>query len=331
MNKLIDSFGREIDYLRVSITDRCNMRCIYCMPPEGILHRPHSEILSFEEIHRIVNVAVRLGISKVRITGGEPLVRKNLPMFVKSLRSISGIQEIALTTNAIFLSEYVYLLKDAGLDRVNISLDSLVPERFNEITRGGDLNKVLEGMETALLAGLQPLKINVVLMKGFNDSEIISFAKLGRLKPAHVRFIEYMSTSLIGNSYGDIFFSCKEAKQALGSLGELEPVEDNHQFGTARVFRIRDFCGTIGFISPVSSSFCSSCNKLRLTSDGHLRSCLHSAMAIDLKSEMEKGASDEDLTMLIKEAVSLKPESHNLLNEPLGVDSENFSMCQIGG
>ena len=331
MDKLIDRFNREINYLRVSVTDRCNMRCIYCMPPEGILHRPHSQILSFEEIYRIVNICSSLGIKKVRITGGEPLVRKNLPMLVRNIRGISGIQEIALTTNAIFLSEYAYLLKDAGLDRVNISLDSLVPERFNEITRGGDLNKVLEGMEAALSAGLRPLKINVVLMKGFNDSEIISFAGLAMSRPVHVRFIEYMPTYLGGYSYKDLFFSCKEANAVLSSLGGLEPVEDNHQLGTARVFRIRGFCGTIGFISPMSKNFCFSCNKLRLTSNGCLKSCLHSSISIDLKDAMENGASDNGLAALIRKAVDLKPISHNLNDAPIESYCEHFSMCQIGG
>jgi cyclic pyranopterin phosphate synthase len=331
MDKLIDRFGRKINYLRVSITDRCNMRCIYCMPPEGILHRPHDQILSFEEIHRIVNVAVRLGISKVRITGGEPLVRKGIALLIKNLRRINGLNEIALTTNGAHLKEYAFSLKEAGLDRVNISLDSLVPEKFLEITRGGSMDRALEGMEAALLAGLEPVKINVVLMRGFNDSEIISFAELTRPRPLHVRFIEYMRTNLIGNSYRDVFFSCQEAKEALGSFGELEPVENNHQLGAARVFRIRGFCGTIGFISPVSENFCSSCNKLRLTSDGCLRSCLHSPKSIDLKAAMKNGASDNDLAGLIIEAVDSKPASHNLGTAPAGVTSEHFSMCQIGG
>ncbi|HAZ10712.1 MAG: cyclic pyranopterin phosphate synthase MoaA [Omnitrophica bacterium GWA2_41_15] len=331
MNKLIDSFGREIDYLRVSITDRCNMRCIYCMPPEGILHRPHSEILSFEEIHRIVNVAVRLGISKVRITGGEPLVRKGIALLIKNLRRINGLNEIALTTNGVYLKEYALSLKEAGLDRVNISLDSLMPEKFQEITRGGNLKSVLEGIDSGLSAGFSSLKINVVLMKAFNAQEVLDFANLARTRPLHVRFIEYMPTHLGEYTYKELFFSSLEARAILDSLGELVPIENNCGVSAAKSFRIKGFRGTIGFISPVSENFCSSCNKLRLTSDGCLRSCLHSPKSIDLKAAMKNGASDNDLAALIIKAVDSKPASHNLGTAPAGVPSEHFSMCQIGG
>lgn len=331
MDKLIDRFNRKIDYLRVSITDRCNMRCIYCMPPEGILHKPHGQILSFEEIYRIVDIAVMLGISKVRITGGEPLVRKDLSSFIKNLRRIKGLNEIALTTNGAYLKKHAFSLKEAGLDRVNISLDSLVPERFREITRGGNLAGVLEGMETALLAGFQQVKINVVLLRGFNDSEIVSFADLARSRPVHIRFIEYMPTHLGGYSYKELFFSSLEARAILDSLGELVPIENNRRVSAAKSFRIKGFYGTIGFISPVSENFCSSCNKLRLTSDGCLRNCLHSSKSIDLKTAIRNGASDNDLAALIREAVDSKPRSHNLGAKPAGVPSEHFSMCQIGG
>jgi len=331
MDELIDSFGRKIDYLRVSITDRCNMRCIYCMPPEGILHRPHDRILSFEEIYRIVNAAAELGISKVRITGGEPLVRKDLSLFIKNLKRIRGLDEIALTTNGVYLKERAFSLKEAGLDRVNISLDSLVPEKFREITRGGSLEKALEGVEAALSAGLGPVKINVVLLRGFNDSEIISFAGLAKSRDVHVRFIEYMPTHLGEYSYEELFFSSLEARAILDSLGELVPIENNCGVNTAQSFRIKGFHGTIGFISPVSENFCSSCNKLRLTSEGCLRSCLHSSKSIDLKAAMKNGASDNDLAALIIEAVNSKPWSHNLGAEPAGASSEHFSMCQIGG
>src|SRR3989338_2941188 len=196
MDKLIDRFGRKVDYLRISVTDRCNLRCVYCMPSGGILRRPHSEILSFEEIHRIVNVAVRLGISKARITGGEPLVRKGLALLIKNLRRINGLNEIALTTNGVYLKEHAFSLKEAGLDRVNISLDSLVPEKFLEITRGGSLARALEGVEAAFLARLWPVKMNVVLMKAFNAQEVLDFANLARTRPLHVRFIEYIPTYL---------------------------------------------------------------------------------------------------------------------------------------
>ena len=330
MEKLIDKFNRKIDYLRISVTDRCNLRCVYCMPVNGILHKPQQQILSFEQIYRIVHCAVRLGIRKVRITGGEPLVRKDLHLLIKKLKCISALKEISLTTNGIYLSKYVHSLRMAGLDRINISLDTLIPEKFRQITRGGDLEEVLKGLERAFFVGLSPVKINTVLMRGFNDDEILNFAKLTQNRPLHIRFIEYMSTSLDYESSGSLFFSCAEAKKVCCNLGKLLPVSEELG-GTASVFRIEGFYGTLGFISPISEPFCSSCNKLRLTSDGHLRSCLHSSKSINLKAALDIGMGEQDLSVLIKEAVALKPKSHNLLNVPLGLDSKDFSMCQIGG
>ncbi|MBI5143709.1 MAG: GTP 3',8-cyclase MoaA [Candidatus Omnitrophica bacterium] len=327
---MIDRFGRTIDYLRVSVTDRCNLRCIYCMPKDGILNKPHSEILSFEEIKRIVKAAAGLGIEKVRITGGEPLVRKDLHLLIEELKNIGSLKELGLTTNGINLSKHASSLKKAGLDRVNISLDSLIPERFERITRGGSLNSVLRAIETCLSIGYSTLKINTVLLKGFNTDEILNFAKMAKARPIDVRFIEYMPTDLNHPSHEDLFFSALEAKRICGDLGRLAPIHSERS-STAKVFRIDGFCGTVGFITPISESFCASCNKLRLTSDGRLRSCLHSSKAIDLKSALETGASEEDLARLVKEAVETKPESHNLLNAPLGRDSEIYSMCQIGG
>lgn len=340
MAKLIDKFNREINYLRISVTDRCNLRCVYCMPASGIAQKDHSRILSFEQIYKIVNAAAGLGISKVRITGGEPLVRKDLPCLIKNLKTIDGLREVALTTNGMYLSEYAGLLKKSGLDRINISLDSLVAEKFEMITRGGRLQTLLQGVESALSSGLTPLKINVVLLKGFNTDEIPAFVNLTKEKPIQVRFIEYMPTGLNYLSYDELFFSCKDAKNIAGNMGKLIRME-NTPSNTAEVFRIEGFCGTIGFISALSSPFCSTCNKLRLTSDGFLRSCLHSSKTINLKQSLDKGASREDLANLIREAVALKPESHNLsdysagkvssINSAADFEPENFSMCQIGG
>lgn len=330
MDKLIDKFGRQINYLRISVTDRCNLRCIYCMPAGGIVHRAHDDILSFEEIHKIVKVAAGLGIQKIRITGGEPLVRKNLPLLIKKLRGIKALKEIALTTNGIYLSDYAHSLKMAGLDRINISLDSLMPEKFEKITRGGDLKAVLEGIESALSNGFSAVKINTVLIKGFNIDEIPAFADLTRRKAVHVRFIEYMSTDLEYISREEMYFSASDAKDICGSLGRLDPVYDEAA-ATAKIFRIEGFRGTVGFISPVSNPFCSSCNKLRLTSDGRLRSCLHSSKAINLKRAIERGASEQDLAIHFEEAVAMKPESHDLSEQPVRQIGENFSMCQIGG
>ena len=335
-----DGFNREIDYLRISVTDRCNLRCVYCMPAQGIAHKPQSQILSFEEIYQIVKAGVSLGIRKVRITGGEPLVRKDLPLLIEKLKTISALKEIALTTNGIYLSRYALFLKRAGLDRVNISLDSLIPERFEEITRGGALGSALSGIESALAVGFRPVKINVVLLKGFNSDEVLSFAKLSKDRLLEVRFIEVMRTGLNYLSYEDVFFGVDQARAICSGLGKLVPVEEGST-KTAKSFRISGFCGTVGFISPVSQPFCASCNKLRLTSDGRIRNCLHSAKITDLREGAENIKSEEGLISSIKEAITLKPKSHNLANPCFGggelsgvsfvLEEENFSMCQIGG
>lgn len=356
MGKLVDKFGREINYLRISVTDRCNLRCVYCMPVGGIRHKPHQEILSFEQIYKFVRIAAGLGIEKVRITGGEPLVRKDLPLLIEQLKTIGGLKEIALTTNGMNLSEYAFILRKSGLDRINVSLDSLNADKFQEITRGGSLKAVLKGIDSALEAGFPSLKINTVLLKGFNTDEILSFAGLTKARPINVRFIEYMPInqkamvwlpiakatdfnylSPEGDfSYNNLFFSAQEAKVLCGGLGELKPLDSAHG-ATARIFRIEGFCGSIGFISPVSQPFCSSCNKLRLTSDGRIRNCLHSSRTINLKALLDRNAQEDELEQLIKEAVFLKPRAHNLAkpselaDTPLDSESDNFSMCQIGG
>ena len=336
MGKLRDKFGREINYLRISVTDRCNLRCVYCMPKEGIMHKPHQEILSFEQIYKLVKVAAGLGIEKVRITGGEPLVRKDLPLLIEQLKTIGGLKEIALTTNGINLAEYAFILRKSGLDRINVSLDSLNADKFQEITRGGSLKVVLRGIDSALDAGFSFLKINTVLLKGFNSDEILSFAGLTKDRPINVRFIEYMPTDFNYFSYNELFFSAQEAKSLCCGLGELKPLDSAHG-ATARIFRLEGFSGSLGFISAVSQPFCSSCNKLRLTSDGRIRNCLHSSRTLNLKALLDRNAQEEELGQLIKEAVFLKPRAHNLAERSglahasLDSESENFSMCQIGG
>ncbi len=327
---LTDSFGRNITYLRISVTDRCNLRCMYCMPPGGIDCKTPDEILSFEEISRVVKAASVLGIRKLRITGGEPLIRKDIALLVKKLKSIKGVDEIALTSNGIRLFESAHELKEAGLDRVNISLDSLVPERFEKITRGGKLASVLKGIDILFSIGLVPIKINMVLLNGFNVDEIAAFAELTRSNPIDVRFIEYMPTTLSRISRDDFFFSAHEAKHICANLGKLLPVYRSAP-STARAFRINGFCGTVGFISPISEPFCRSCDKLRITADGLLKSCLHSPRGIDLKKAIREGITDERLGLLIKGAAAAKPASHSLSISPLGQNLENFSMCQIGG
>ncbi len=343
-----DRYNREINYLRISVTDRCNLRCVYCMPAEGITYKQPKDILSFEQIYKIVKASVSLGIEKIRITGGEPLVRKDLPLLIAQLKSIEGLKEICLTTNGVYLGEYARALKKAGVDRINISLDSLIPEKFQRITRGGSLETVLTGIDSALAAGFPSLKINMVLLNNFNTNEILDFAKLTKGKPLEVRFIEYMPTGLHGfcgdgfnvnySSYEEVFFSAQEVKDICASLGELMPIESD-KAATAKTFKIKGFLGSVGFISAISKPFCASCNKLRLTSDGRLRNCLHSAKSIDFKKASD--GAEEALSALIKDAVYLKPQSHNLSDfsvkekglslTPVGIDTENFSMCQIGG
>lgn len=327
-----DGFNRKINYLRVSVTDRCNLRCLYCMPQEGIIHRQARDILSFEQIHRITRLASEMGVEKVRITGGEPLVRKGLADLVRQLRGIPALKEICLTTNGVYLADYAFSLKDAGLDRVNISLDSLNPDKFSRITRGGSLDAVFKGIEAAFSSGLAPVKINVVLLKGFNNDEVLDFAELARERPLEVRFIEHMFTGRYVDE--DLFFSAQEAKAVCTGLGGFEPV-NNDPAHPARLYRIAGFRGKVGFISPRSESFCGSCNKLRLTSDGRLRSCLHSYISVDLKEAMEKGVSDQELSGLIQDACGLKPLAHNLNASHSSLagleEAESFSMCQIGG
>ena len=271
-----DRFNRKIDYLRVSITDRCNLRCIYCMPAEGVRPIEHRDILRYEEIVRIVRIAAGYGITNVRLTGGEPLVRKGLPTLIKAIREIDAIKSISLTTNGVLLKGYVHILSSSGLDRINISLDSLRPERYRDITRGGSIAEVWQGIEEAEKAGLNPIKINVVPIKGFNDDEIIPFAQLTIEKPYHVRFIEFMP---IGPK--DIWergkcIPCARIKSIVQGIGRLEPVKGK-KAGPAVYYRLEGARGLIGFISPISNHFCSECNRIRLTADGKLR-LLHSAL-----------------------------------------------------
>ncbi len=333
-----DNFGRNISYLRISITDRCNLRCLYCMPEEGVEFKPHAEVLSYEEIEKVVRAAAPLGITKIRITGGEPLVRKDLPDFIKTLRTIPGIQEIALTTNAILLPRLAYPLKVAGLDRVNISLDSLRPERYKEITRGGDLAKVLHGINLALDLGLKPVKINVVVVKDFNDDEVMDFVEFARDNEVHVRFIEFMSIGESRTWKNRGYVENNKLKDRIGlktkaltalSQEEVEVLGN----GPAQYFKPKGALGTIGFISPVSNHFCAQCNRLRLTADGMLRPCLLSDRYVDIKTALRSGAGLPELQSLIKQAIWNKPiekEISQVQAEGLRKPHTAF-MSQIGG
>jgi cyclic pyranopterin phosphate synthase len=320
-----DSFGRSIDYLRISVTDRCNLRCLYCMPPEGVPRIPHDEILSYEEIRTVVQAAVELGVNKIRLTGGEPLVRADLPDFIKMLSQIEGIRELSLTTNGTLLKKYALELRQAGLSRVNVSLDTLKTDRFQYITRQGRLKDVLEGIEAAKEAGFKLVKTNTVVMRGINDDEILDFARMTYEDECHVRFIELMPFKGAAE-----FVPFNELRQHISLLGKLEPCVSTTGNGPAMYYRLARAKGTIGFISPLTElSFCSRCNRMRLTPDGKLRPCLLGEDEIDLKMPLRNNASPEVLRHLILQAVASKPERHHL--EAGNVRIVKRKMSQIGG
>jgi cyclic pyranopterin phosphate synthase len=339
MAEIRDSFCRRINYLRVSVTDRCNFRCLYCMPEGGFVWKPHSEILSYEEIVRLVRVASEVGVTKVRLTGGVPLVRGGIVELVHSLASLPAVDDLSLTTNGALLTRYARGLKDAGLQRINVSLDTLDPDRFAHITRRGRLEEVLAGIAAAEMVGLEPIKLNTVVVRGFNDDEVADIARLTLTKPWHVRFIELMPVGseegclpgvCDGSSRGQSFVPVAEMRQRIqAALGEFVPdpprVRGN---GPARYYRLEGALGSVGFISAVSEHFCDRCNRLRLTADGALRPCLMADGEIDLRSPMRAGASDAELSALIAQSVAAKPDRHHLgeHQRPLG-----RAMAQIGG
>lgn len=327
MTGLSDSFDRPINYLRISITDRCNLRCIYCMPLEGIETLHHNDILRYEEILKVAQAASQLGINKIRLTGGEPLVRAGLSDLVRMLAGIDGIDDLSVTTNGMLLRGKAQELKEAGLDRVNVSLDSLKPERFEQITRIGNLAEVLSGIEAAREAGLNPVKINMVVMRGVNDDEIVDFARKTIDEEWHIRFIEFMPVGNGQHEGRERFIPISEITERIETLGVLEPHKLDGN-GPAKYFKLNGSRGTIGFISPVSEHFCFQCNRLRLTADGKLRPCLLSDDEIDLRGPIREGASVNDLKILVKQAIDSKPECHNL---KIGTTAQNRSMCQIGG
>jgi cyclic pyranopterin phosphate synthase len=319
-----DSFNRNIDYLRISVTDRCNLRCIYCMPAEGIKLLPHNEILSYEEILKIIKIATTIGISKIRITGGEPLLRKDVVSFIEKAVRIEQIKDIGMTTNGVLLKKYAKDLYQAGLKRINVSLDSLEEDKFKKITRFGFLKDVLEGIDSAYRVGLNPIKINVVVMRGINDDEIEKFARLSMQVPYQIRFIEFMP---IGHNYWgeELFISTKEIKQKIQyNVGTLTPVQVKKS-GPAEYFMLEGAKGLLGFISPLTTHICSMCNRLRLTADGKLRPCLFSDKEIDLKKILRSGASQEEIKQILIKAIQLKPQGISIESKPLR------PMSTIGG
>ena len=328
MTGLSDSFQRPINYLRISVTDRCNLRCIYCMPSDGVSLMSHGDILSYEEIYTIALAAAELGISKVRLTGGEPLVRSGLPKLIQMLAHIDTINDIALTTNGLLLSRYAAELKEAGLQRVNVSLDTLKQDKFELITRrNNNLSDVLEGIEAARSVGLNPVKINMVVMAGINDDELLDFATKTIDEGWHVRFIELMLPVGVSTTASQ-FVSVNDMRRRLKLLGELEPCLPSVGNGPAKYFRFPHARGTLGFITPVSEHFCFGCNRLRLTSDGKLRPCLLAEDEIDLKQPLRSGISSNRLKQLIEEAVARKPLQHHLAE---GYIPKDRPFSQVGG
>ncbi|MDO5048115.1 MAG: GTP 3',8-cyclase MoaA [Anaerococcus sp.] len=313
-----DSFDRTIDYLRISVTDLCNFRCKYCMPDEGIQKIDKDQILSLEEIYYIAHIFIEEGVRKIRLSGGEPLVRPGLLHLVKSLGKITKLKDLAMTTNGSLLKENARSLRAFGLKRVNISLDSLKAEKFRKIG-GGDLKKVLEGIEESLDLGLG-VKINTVLLKGVNDDEVVDFINLTKKYPIDVRFIEVMPIGPTANYAKDKFL---RAEEIISSYG-LKEVSKDDKSSPARLFKLDKALGRVGFIEPMTHKFCGDCNRVRLTSDGFLKPCLHSDRLIDLKTPLRKG---HDIRPVIKEALEVKPFDHKLLEGKI----IKSSMNRIGG
>ncbi len=310
-----DNYGRRLDYLRVSITDRCNLRCVYCMPPGGVPLRRHEDILSLEQITAVVATAAAAGFRRVRLTGGEPLVRRGVVELVASLAALPGIEEVAMTTNALLLGRYAGELAAAGLKRVNVSLDSMRPERFRQMTRLGDLRNVWNGIAAAERAGLTPIKINVVVVRGVNEDEISDFAALTLEHPWHIRCIEVMPIAGAEDwgegmpAVADRLVPVAEMLDRLAALGPLVADGGPRGGGPARYYRLPGAPGSLGFISPISAHFCESCNRLRLTADGWLRTCLFSDAGVYLKPALDAGETNGRLSALFERAVALKPEA----------------------
>lgn len=328
-SSMVDSFGRRVEYLRISVTDKCNLRCVYCMPEEGLPWLKKDQLLSYEEIHQIVQTLAPVGLRKIRLTGGEPLVRKDLPQLVRLLSSVPGIDDLSISTNAVLLDRMAHELKDAGATRMNISLDSFREDRVDALARReGTFHRVLNGLKAAEAAGLFPIKINVVLIKGKNDDEIVDFAEITREHPWHVRFIELMPIASNLDFSAQNYFSCQDALERLRQVDELEPAEGPVGNGPASYFRLPGAQGTVGVISPMSHSFCDGCNRLRLTADGMLRPCLFGDLQTNLRDPLRAG---EDLLPLIQETLRIKPERHDLVQGSDLGSGGLIALSQTGG
>jgi cyclic pyranopterin phosphate synthase len=325
----MDGHGRQIGDLRVSVTDRCNFRCQYCMPAEGLPWLEREEILHFEEITRLVALLARMGVRDVRLTGGEPLVRRDFPRLARMLSEIEDLAELSVTTNGFLLERDAEALVRAGIDRFNVSLDSLQRDRFYELTRRDALPQVLRGLDhLASFPEAHPIKINAVAIRGFTEDEVLPFARLARQSEFQVRFIEYMPLDADHAWSADRVLTGEEIRAAIAAVHPLEP-EPREPSATARVYRFADGRGRIGFINPVSEPFCADCNRIRLTADGRLRTCLFSLNETDLRGPLREGASDADLERIIREAVWRKELKHHV-GEP-GFIQPTRTMSAIGG
>ena len=326
ISPLVDQFSRTISYLRLSLTDRCNLRCIYCMPGESQDNDTnvktgkflaHSDLLSYEELIRVVRLAVKMGMNKLRLTGGEPLVRKGVLDFISQLSLLDGLEQVRLTTNGVLLAEYAEKLYAGGIRHINVSLDTLQSEKFQKITGKDHFAKVWDGLMEAKRLGFR-IKLNVVAMKGVNDDEFMDFGKLALEQPFKVRFIEFMPVGEKNSWQKDQFIRAEEIKELISELGVLTPFNNRHGEGPARMFDLESpdkKVGAVGFISPISHHFCDQCNRLRLTSEGRLRSCLLNDQETDLKALLRGGASDQEIMGSIRQTILDKPQGHSLQDD----------------
>jgi cyclic pyranopterin phosphate synthase len=320
-----DGFGRQINYIRISVTDLCNLRCFYCMPEQGICKKEHGQVLRYEEILTVVRECALLGITNVRITGGEPLVRAGIEKLIEAIRAIDGIEDISMTTNGILLKEKIKVLKAAGLDRVNISIDSLDAEKYRRITRGGDIEKVLQALDLCIELGIKPVKINAVLLKGINDDELMDFALLTEKLPVSVRFIELMPVGQVAYGFKEHYMSAAQAMDRIPGLVPADEIQSG--CGPAVYYRLPGAIGTVGFIAALSHNFCKECNRIRLTADGKIKPCLNSDFEVDLKPVLRENKGS--LRMALEWAIGLKPNRHHMdEGEPV---LKNRDMYQIGG
>lgn len=317
-----DQFGRNINYMRISITDLCNLRCVYCMPEKGIEKHSHKKNMSFEEIVSLVQAGVELGINKIRLTGGEPLVRKGVVDLVREIGQIDGIKDLTMTTNGVLLSEMAADLKKAGLNRVNISLDSIDPDRYHRITRWGNINDVMAGIEAAKRVKMDPIKINTVLIKGFNDDEIEDFVNFTRHQKIDVRFIELMPLGESSDYAQDRYLSNAEV---LKRIPALIPIIKADRSSPADYYQLKGAKGRVGLINPISNHFCGGCNRLRITTDGKIKPCLHSDYEIDLIALKKMGMTDKEI---LKKAIYDKPERHHIKEDKKQLSR---NMNEIGG